>query len=247
MIEKQLEESMHSALAGEPPLGFDPDEVVDRAARRQRQRRSAFATAGVAGGVLVLAVTTVLATSSREQGTGIGTPPTSTTTTTRGTGVCQGVAPGHIPPSGFPGSAAALARIDEAAPGVLTTHLGLAAAHADEMAVYDCPPNISGGFTVAGTPGVVLAMTHARPELDFEHDQLTDADAFRLLRDTPQPDGGSIRVYVDAADESGALIVARYGADGMNTEVSVPRRGQFAEQDLVALVSDPGLRFPLPR
>jgi hypothetical protein len=46
-METQLAERMHEAVADEPPLGFDPDELTDRAARRQRRRRAIAASIAV--------------------------------------------------------------------------------------------------------------------------------------------------------------------------------------------------------
>jgi hypothetical protein len=54
--ENQLAERMRAAVAGEPPLGFDPDELTDRAGKRQRQRRAVFGAAAV---TLVIAATAV--------------------------------------------------------------------------------------------------------------------------------------------------------------------------------------------
>ena len=85
MNETQLEDRMHEALLDEPPLGFDPDEVVDRAVRLQRRRRLTLATAGAAAGVLVLAAAAVVATGARSHEDQVGTQPGS---------VCQGPPPG---------------------------------------------------------------------------------------------------------------------------------------------------------
>jgi len=43
------------------------------------------------------------------------------------------------------------------------------------------------------------------------------------------------------------VIVLWFAADGMVTEVSVPRQDYFHRADLIALASDPRLAFPLPR
>jgi hypothetical protein len=74
--ENQLSERMRAAVAGEPPLGFDPDELTDRAGRRQRQRRTVLGAAAVtlvlaAGAVTVGAVT-------QGGGHGVGSPPSVT-------------------------------------------------------------------------------------------------------------------------------------------------------------------------
>jgi hypothetical protein len=244
VIEKQLEDSMHAALAGEPPLGFDPDEVVDRAARRQRQRRSAFVTAGAAAAVLAIAVAAVVATSDHDRTPRIGTPPTATTPP----GVCQGVPAGHLQPSGFRGSVQIVDRLERNAPGVISEHLGRSVEPADQMAAYDCPPTIGAGYSIAGHPETFgLALIHARPGLDGANDVYANAPEFTLRDERTQEDGARIRIYEAESPLKGPLIVARLGADGMITEASVSRSGVVDEQDLVELVSDPELRFPLPR
>ena len=43
MIEQTVRDRFRDAVAGEPPLGFDPDEVVDRAISADETRRSAIA------------------------------------------------------------------------------------------------------------------------------------------------------------------------------------------------------------
>ena len=58
MIEQQLRDGLQAALTREPPLGFDPDQVVDGAKRSTHRRRTILATAGA---VLVIAVGTATA------------------------------------------------------------------------------------------------------------------------------------------------------------------------------------------
>jgi hypothetical protein len=251
VIEKQLEESMHAALAGEPPLGFDPDEVIDRAGRRQRQRRSAVATVSAAVTVLAVAVTTVLVTSSRGEGPNIGTPtaPATTTSTTRPATVCQSVKPGTVPPSGFPGSADVLDRFDQDLPDAVVEHLGITVVPADDIVAYDCPPTVGVGYAATGSSkALALSFIHARPKLDLAHDPYVGDKRFALLQDKPQAGGARLRVYAQYATwRDSPVIVLWFGADGMVTEVSAPRQDYFARADLIALASDPRLAFPLPR
>lgn len=250
MIEKQLEERMHAALAGEPPLGFDPDELVDRAARRGRQRRATLAAAGAAATVLVLAVVGVVTTGDRgTERPDIGAPTATATPSTAPQPVCQRVNSGTVPPAGFRGSAEILARLELDVPDLIATHLdGRSVVPVDDMVAYDCPPTIGAGYSIAGSANTLaLSLVHARATLDLGHDPYTDHVRFRLLRDQPQQDGARIRVYEEFVGESGARVVIRFGPDGMITEVSTARPAEVAEAGLVALVSDPALRFPLPR
>jgi hypothetical protein len=48
MIEQQLAERFRAVVGDEPPLGFDPDELVDGILRRRRRRQAVGAALGVA-------------------------------------------------------------------------------------------------------------------------------------------------------------------------------------------------------
>jgi hypothetical protein len=45
MIEQQVADRFQEAVANEPPLGFDPDDVIDRAIKRSRRRKVVWAVA----------------------------------------------------------------------------------------------------------------------------------------------------------------------------------------------------------
>ena len=65
----------------------------------------------------------------------------------------------------------------------------------------------------------------------------TADDLFRrLVSDKAAADGARIRVYREKSPAQPMLAVVRFGPDGMITE-----------DQLTALVTDPELRFPLPR
>ena len=53
MIEQQVADRFRDAVTDEPPLGFDPDDVIDRAIKRTRRRRVVW---GVAAATMVEAV-----------------------------------------------------------------------------------------------------------------------------------------------------------------------------------------------
>jgi hypothetical protein len=63
MIDERLTENVRAALANEPPLGFDPDELVDRAAGMRRRRRALIGSTVAA--VAVLAGATVFGLSQQ--------------------------------------------------------------------------------------------------------------------------------------------------------------------------------------
>ncbi len=58
MIEQQLTERFRTVLEDEPPLGFDPDQLVDDQ-RRARRRHAAAVGSGVSAAVAVVAVVAV--------------------------------------------------------------------------------------------------------------------------------------------------------------------------------------------
>lgn len=62
MIEQQLRDGLHAAVTKEPPLGFDPDALVDDARRIAHRRRAAFAAAAAAAIVAAGTVGAVAAT-----------------------------------------------------------------------------------------------------------------------------------------------------------------------------------------
>src|SRR5919197_987758 len=45
MTEQEMTDRFRDAVTGEPPLGFDPDDVVDRAIKRGRRRKVVWAVA----------------------------------------------------------------------------------------------------------------------------------------------------------------------------------------------------------
>jgi hypothetical protein len=248
VIEKQLTDHMNAVLADEPPLGFDPDELVGRAVR---QRRRTIATVGTSGAVLVIAVATAVATGSTDaRRSPVGTP-SSTSSSTPSTvlwpeSVCVTEGSGSTPPLNFPGSLEIIARLDASAPAVIAAHLPGVTVQPSEtgMIAYDCPPNVGTVYPVNGVDqSVMLYLIHARHQLDLAHDRYADNAAYQLVEETTAADGALIRTY---RDETGTvLVVVRFGQDGMITEASVSGAGTLVANSaqLRALASDPELRF----
>lgn len=230
MIEERLADRMRAVLADEPPLGFDPDEVVDRAVRLRRGRRS---TVAAAAAVLAIAVAAAVVTTRSEKGEVAVPPP-------RPDAPCQGVEPGRVPPLDFPGSAPIVARLNGSVPAVITTHLPGVSVQPSEtgMIAYDCPPNVGTIYRVTGTEhSVMVYLIHARATLDLAHDRHAGDPTYQLTGDTTAADGARIRTYRSPGD----LVAIRFGQDGMVTEVS--GQGVATIDQLTALASDPELRF----
>lgn len=80
MIEDQLADRFRAAIADEPPLGFDPDGLANRAAH-DRRRQSAVIGTSVAAATVVLATVTVLQVvrAGDVPAGGVGSAPTTET------------------------------------------------------------------------------------------------------------------------------------------------------------------------
>lgn len=246
MIEEELQDRMRAAVADEPPLGFDPDELVDRASRRRR--RSTLAAVGATGGVLTVAVAAVLFTGMPSEGTKVGTTVTTAPTVPIAP-VCTGVEAGTVPPLNFPGSEAIVARLDEAAPRAIAAHLPGVSVQPPEagMLAYDCPPNVGNVYPLNGVDQrLVVYVVHARDELDLAHDQYAGDANYRLVGEETAPDGALLRTYENArADAGNMLVVVRFGPNGVITEAMLTGQGPLVvdRAALTALASDPELRF----
>src|SRR5690242_5855400 len=119
MIEERITETFRQVVAGEPPLGFDPDDVVAEAARRTRQRRAIAATTA-ATGVVALAAATLLATAGTGAQVPVGAPPapTHTSVSVPKTKPEPGTNLPSAPPA-FPGSDVAVRDLGRTIPAVL--------------------------------------------------------------------------------------------------------------------------------
>jgi len=248
-IEKRLTEDMHAALADEPPLGFDPDELADRAGRSRRRRRSAYLTASAAAATTVLAAVAVVVGShddaGRNTGTGTVTAPASPTSVPAAKpAACQDTPPRKDPPLNFPGSAEVVERLDREVPEAVGERLPSdSIERTDPMLAMDCPPTLVSGYFL-GDISIALFLTHARPELDDTRDRY--AGAFPVADEFTAEDGALIRVYEVAKGADQGLVVTRFGTDGMVAQASIAPRGSVAVADIVTLLGDPRLHFPIP-
>lgn len=250
MIEKVLEDRMRAALAGEPPLGFDPDEVVDRAVRHTR-RRTAILTLGATAAVVVLAVGAAVVTGAGGDDGRVADTPTATV----GGKVCQGTPAGAIaPPGGFPGSDAIVDRLRDAEPGLLVEHVpgtSFDPPMGEDVTAFDCPPYVSMSRWVSGGGEQFgLDLIHRRARLDLAGDPFADDVFSRLVAETPAAGGARIRVYRNSTNrDQDKLAVVRFGSDGMITAASLIGADglTITQAELTALVNDPELRFELPR
>ncbi|MDQ3789898.1 MAG: hypothetical protein M3422_21975, partial [Actinomycetota bacterium] len=159
--------------------------------------------------------------------------------------VCRGVGTG-VPPLGFRGSDAIVARLDEAAPRVIAKHLPGVTVEPSEtgMIAYDCPPNVGTLYRVTGADqSVMVYVIHAADTLDLALDRYAEDRNHRLLDDETAADGARIRTY--EYTEGNGFVVVRFGPDGTITEASISGQGPLRADRaaLTALASDPELRF----
>jgi hypothetical protein len=115
------------------------------------------------------------------------------------------------------------------------------------MIAYDCPPNVGTLYHVAGSDQtVMLYLIHARAALDLANDRYAEDQSYRLAGEDTATDGARIRTYEYSGTEfSPALVVVRFGLDGMVTEAYLSGRAPLmaGRAELLALASDPELRF----
>jgi hypothetical protein len=214
--ENQLAERMRAAVAGEPPLGFDPDELTDRAARSQRQRRVVFGAAAV---TLVIAATAATAVTVGAVGQG------------GGHGV--GSQPSVTPALNCPEPMATLA------PTVIARHLP--AVVLDGYRV-ECGQMDVQYLEPGGRIWLYREERRTEPWLDFFAD---NEFAYHRLSEQPVP-GATVRTYEEAPNTEGARLLAAVYIGTNNSvvwaEVSAHGPLVATEEQLVALVSDPELR-----
>ncbi|OLF16704.1 hypothetical protein [Actinophytocola xanthii] len=232
MIEERIAERMREAVSDEPPLGFDPDELVTEAAQRGRRRRAVALTAG--GVTLVVAA--VFAS--------IGTP-----------GAGQ-MPVGASPPAveSFLGSDTVTENLERVIPTVLADRMpGLVF---DEpragLVVLRGRRGVVGTYRLAGTPNVEVTVhiDHGEDELDLAGDPAIGRRD-DLVSDTPQPDGSHLRVYRFAEGASAlGVTVVHLRADGVVVLVDCTatlepgQNGLPVSQDLLtAVATDVRLRF----
>jgi hypothetical protein len=79
VIEEQLADRFRAAVADEPPMGFDPDDLVDRAARTHRRRSAVLAASAAAALVVLATVAVIQIVRADDQAGGFGSPATQPT------------------------------------------------------------------------------------------------------------------------------------------------------------------------
>jgi hypothetical protein len=214
--ENQLTERMRAAVAGEPPLGFDPDELTDRAGRRQRQRRAVLGAVAATFVLAAGAVTVGAATQRVGNGDGhrVGGPPQALNCPQPMATLAPTVITRHIP-------------------GVALDNYDLECTQADHQ------------YLVRGTGGRIW-LYREKNRQDSTKDFFADNEtAYHLAGETPVQ-GAIVRTYVEPSNSTDWWLRAAVwiGTDNLVVWAEVSGRGEpmATEEQLIALVSDPELR-----
>lgn len=260
MIEQQLSDRMRAAVLDEPPLGFDPDEVVGRAHRRRRQRVMASISVAATFTVLAGVVITLV----------VGVPGDRGSTTEPAVQI-PGVTCGSVDfdgsaPRTFPGAQRSIDRLNEVVPERLEQNVpGIDfEPRLGGLRTGGCAPTIMGSYQAAGTDWYLLV------RLSREHDVYTPGDdRYGKLSDNKayipavgvmheeMVDGSRVRVYgdreLDLNDQPlplrQVIAATRVDPDGLVVEVTFHKEGNAPQgnhpnvEDLVRVVSDRDLRF----
>ena len=259
MIEDRIAEKFRTAVAGEPPLGFDPDEVVTEAVRRRRRRQAAGATALATGGVALAAVA-VFATSGAPDTSGVraGANPSGSSvveTTATPPGTDKKNMPVQSPSPTFPGSDGVVANLGQVIPAVLHELVpGLTFDKPDSgtLLVEEGRHAVGGAYLAAGTTHryVSVFVYHDQNELDLAGDPAAGGGWGPLVSDTPQQDGSHLRVYSSNGEDAQGLTVLQLRTDGvivMAITDAKPEPGQtglaVSQEVLTAIATDPRLTF----
>jgi hypothetical protein len=243
MIEQQLAERFRAAVADEPPLAFDPDETVDRAARGQRRRYAVIATAASTATVALAAVAVFgvagdpngqvgPAQTDRQSATSdrpvppspLGTPMPSGAPDMPRTGKNAPVPPS--PPASFPGSAKVIAELKKIGPKLLAHYIpGLAFDFEGTpwlASPQGAPKGVLATYLVSGTKNsyVTLAVIHEKDHLDLAGDPAAAGGYGNLVSDTTNADGSHVRVYRFPGEGASGLTVLHLRTNGVITEAS---------------------------
>jgi hypothetical protein len=265
MIEDRLTDEFRSAVIDEPPLGFDPDDVVDRAVRRRRHRSAITFTVTA---VAVLAVGAVAALQlvrpGNEPTNNVASVPTTKTSAGAPpcdplTGMCEvprcDPATGICEPCydrltnmmcgqrGFPGSEEITKKLDLVVPQVLTERgVGTMSRHPDGWSPTETKRCLSTSYAADNNPQLLaIAICHD------PNTRLDDPDPQFPTRDTTLPDGSTVKVYTSQNSEFFSVTHVR--TDGVVVKVHTPRspdRGPVpwrTEQVVTAVATDGRLTF----
>jgi hypothetical protein len=243
--EQQLARRMRAVLADEPPLGFDPDEVVEVAHRRRRQRLMAFASVSATAVVIAVVVAVVAAIPRHEE---TADDPNGGDRPVR---TCGDLDLDGSEPRDHPDVSRRAKTLDKLVPRLLDEHIeGFTFEPVlDGMRPYGCVPTLMAAYKPTDADWFISIRLFQR------HDVLTSDDD-RYIDFGPDYeqtlDGSLVRVYHgyhQTGDNAGSNVVVpeaatRLDPDGLVVEVTLTQAGaEVTMGELIAVVTDPDLRF----
>jgi len=241
--EQQLARRMRAVLADEPPLGFDPDEVVEVIHRRRRQRLMAFASVSATAVVIAVVVAVVAAIPRHEE---TADDPNGGDRPVR---TCGDLDLDGSEPRYHPDVSQRAKTLDKLVPRLLDEHIeGFTFEPVlDGMRTYGCVPTLMAAYKPTDADWFISIRLFQR------HDVLTpDDDRYSWPVYEQTLDGSLVRVYDgyhqtgDNAGTNVAVPVAatRLDTDGLVVEVTLTQAGaEVTMGELIAVVTDQDLRF----
>lgn len=232
-----MSERMHAAVLDEPPMGFDPDEVVNRAVRRQRNRRTVVGAA-TAVAIMATASTLVFGGHVGDLKTVPGTQPTESSDSpppTEPAGTCVVEGEQSEVNSQF-GNAAGRALVDHG-PGVAFGPKDSLGGKTDE----GCVQSIFYAYPTHSAPDqrIMIGFYHATTSLD-----LTDPiPGSVLVQETPQQDGSVLRFYDSLTGGTAINQVTHHRTDGLIVWARATPRELATVEQLTAIATDPDIAF----
>jgi len=262
--EQQLADRFSGAVAGEPPLGFDPDDTVDRAARRSRNRRATMGVATATGVVALTAVAVVnwsgMTGAGRGGTIGMAAPAAPTPVTT------AWPPPGAVAPAY---TAEQLRQRGREMTGHLSQIFGQVVPGTTGIVADPATWGGEGG----GAAGIVDGQTYLNGPVEFERDGVQGGTIISVYMPgeidkgpggaceeepktctvTPLPDGSAVEVKSSTHGGDAQLLVARhfrpngtvvaaigYNYDPVGQHVYAPEVAMTG-QELTTLATDPAL------
>jgi hypothetical protein len=255
VIEERIADRFRQAVLDEPPLGFDPDEVVDRARQRQRHRRAVGASALATVGVALAAVAVFAASGGGGAQLDVGAPGPSGSVAPPAVTPHEKVEP---PPSAAPtftGSDAVVAKLSQTISTVLAEKvpaLRFTEPDGGTLMVVEGHRGLGGAYRADGTKHryVSVFAYHEKDSLDLAGDVAAGGGWGPLVSDEVRQDGSHLRVYRTQVEGTGGIAVVHLRTDGMIVQVDTtakPEPGQsgFAvtQETLISIATDARLTF----
>lgn len=244
MIERKISDRMRAAVADEPLLGFDPDEVVTRAARKRRNLRAVTATAVTAVAAVITAAVVSLPTGGQGGALQVAGSPSQPATKQAPPDTC-----------GYPWApvkeADIVKKLRRVAPKIVTDHAPDVRVEAVEPIGSSCPLKGNAGFTLPGTDQhFALYEIRYQEGLDLVNTPSTGGLPDQIS-DKPGAHGSRVEVYQGTNSAESVRAVMHRRADGTVTlaylwapPLKTIEHFALTVPQLQGMATDPRLAFP---